>query len=113
MCILPFAMPLLTPDYNNYIKRAWTYRASLLKQIEEGERPTSTPVNEHPYGEDTKVVDRLRLRGVFLSEAEQASAEKMYREGMSMTAIAKFYGCHYTTIGRILRRRNVPIQEKP
>ena len=105
-------MPLLTPDYNNYIKRAWTYRASILRQLKEGESPISAPVNEHPYGEDTKVVDQLRVRGVILSEAEHAEAENMYRNGMSMAAIARLYGCHYTTIGRILRRRNVPIREK-
>ena len=103
-------MPLLTPDYNNYIKRAWTYRASILLQLKEGERPISKPTNKHPYGKDTKVVDQLRVRGVILSEAEQAEAENMYRKGMSMAAIARLYGCHYTTIGRILRKRNVPIR---
>lgn len=35
----------------------------------------------------------------------------MYRKGMSMAAIARLYGCHYTTIGRILRKRNVPIRQ--
>lgn len=80
-------MPLLTPDYNNYIKRAWTYRASILRQLKEGERPISKPTNEYPYGKDTKVVDQLRIRGFILSESEQAEAENMYRKGMSMAAI--------------------------
>lgn len=104
-------MPLLIPDYNNYIKRAWAYRASILRQLKEGERPISKPTNEYPYGKNTKVVDQLRVRGGILSEAEQAEAENMYRKGMSMAAIARLYGCHYTTIGRILRRRNVPIRK--
>ena len=104
-------MPLLIPDYNNYIKRAWAYRASILRQLKEGETPISKPTNEYPYGKNTKVVDQLRVRGGILSEAEQAEAENMYRKGMSMAAIARLYGCHYTTIGRILRRRNVPIRK--
>lgn len=57
------------------------------------------------------MVKKLCVQQKILIEAERVEVEKMYRNGMTMTAIARFYGCHYTTVGRILRRRNVPIRE--
>ncbi|HIW58363.1 MAG TPA: helix-turn-helix domain-containing protein [Candidatus Anaerobutyricum avicola] len=41
---------------------------------------------------------------------EQTKIENLYQKDMTMAAIAKCYGCHCSTIGRILRRRNVPIR---
>ena len=52
---------------------------------------------------------RITLKQTILTEAQRAEAEIMYRKGMTMSAIADTFGCHYTTIGRILRQRNVPI----
>ncbi len=41
-----------------------------------------------------------------LTPAEQTEAIAKYKNGMTMTAIANLYGCHYITISRLLRPRN-------
>ena len=62
--------------------------------------------------EGTKFASKITLKQTILTEAQRAEAEIMYRKGMTMSAIADTFGCHYTTIGKILRQRNVPIREK-
>ena len=75
--------------------------------------PSNRPADNPPDYVGTKLVNSLSVQQVILSEEQKAQAELMYRDGQTMSAIAKAFGCHYTTIGRILRRRKVPIREKP
>ena len=92
---------------------AWDCRASILERLNRGETPIDKNGNKYPYDEDVKFVSKINVKQTILTETDKVEVESMYCSGMSMSAIARIYGCHYTTIGRILRRRNVPIREKP
>lgn len=102
-------MLITTPNLKK-VKRAWVCRASILERLDKGELPIDKPDRKHPYRRGTKFVNKIIVKQTILSEAEKAAVENMYLSGMSMSDIARIYGCHYTTIGRILRRRNVPIR---
>ena len=62
------------------------------------------------YGEDVKMVCQRKLKLKLLTAEEKDEVVKMYHTGLNMTEIAKHYSCHHTTIGRILRKRNVCIR---
>lgn len=104
-------MPLSTLNLKK-VKRAWDCCTSILESLDRGEVSIDKPSNKYPYDEGTKFASTITLKQTILTEAQRAEAEIMYRKGMTMTAIADILGCHYTTIGRILRQRNVPIREK-
>lgn len=103
-------MPLTTLNLKK-VKAALAYRASILERLDSGKLSINKPERKYPYDEDTKIVKELRVKQKFLTMDEQAEVENLYLKGMTMTAIAKCYGCHCSTIGRILRRRNVPIRK--
>jgi len=66
---------------------------------------------EHPFGEDVKMVSRITKEQKLLTPAEKDELVIKYQSGMTMAAIADIYGCHYTTVGRILRRKGVEVSE--
>ena len=103
-------MPLTTLNLKK-VKAALACRASILERLDKGKLSINKPERKYPYDEDTKIVKELRVKQKFLTMEEQAEVENLYRKGMTMTAIAKCYGCHCSTIGRILRRRNVSIRK--
>ncbi|HJA72436.1 MAG TPA: helix-turn-helix domain-containing protein [Candidatus Lachnoclostridium stercoravium] len=82
----------------------------MLEQLDGSDSPIGKPERKYPYPEGTKFANKIIVKQTILSEADKAGVENMYRNGMSMSDIARIYNCHYTTIGRILRRRNVPIR---
>ena len=102
-------VPLSTLDLKK-VKAALACRSSILEQIDRGELPSDKPEQKYPYPEGTKFANKINVKQTILSEADKAAVENMYLSGMSMSAIARIYNCHYTTIGRILRKRNVPIR---
>ncbi|SRR5699024_7322876 len=104
-------MPLSTLNLKK-IKRAWDCCASILEKLDRGEVSIDSPGNKYPYDEGTKFASKITQKQITLTEAQRVEVEKMYRKGMTMAAIADTFGCHYTTIGRILRQRNVSIREK-
>ena len=103
-------MPLTTLNLKK-VKAALACRASILGRIDRGEIPIDKPDRKYPYPSGTKFVNKINVKQTILSEADKVAVENMYLSGMSMSDIARIYGCHYTTIGRILRRRNVPIRK--
>ena len=102
-------VPLSTLDLKK-VKAALACRSSILEQIDRGELPSDKPEQKYPYPEGTKFANKINVKQTILSEADKAAVENMYLSGMSMSAIARIYNCHYTTIGRILRKRNVPVR---
>ncbi|HIZ23105.1 MAG TPA: hypothetical protein IAA21_09975, partial [Candidatus Blautia faecigallinarum] len=44
-----------------------------------------------------KFASKITLKQTLLTEAQRAEAESMYRKGMTKSAIADTFGCHYTT----------------
>ena len=104
-------MPLSTLNLKK-VKRAWDCCASILEKLDRGEASIDSPGNKYPYDEGTKFASKITQKQITLTEAQRVEIEKMYRKSMTMAAIADTFGCHYTTVGRILRQRNVPIREK-
>lgn len=104
-------VPLTTLDLKK-VKRAWDCRASILERLDRGELPLDKPGNKYPYDEGTKFASKITQKQMTLTESQRTEAVKMYCKGMSMAAIADTFGCHYTTIRRILRQRNVSIRGK-
>ena len=95
-------MPLSTLNLKK-VNAALACRRSISRQIEQGEVPEKA-VKPDLYGKDVKMVDNLTLRPKMLTQEERAGVITKYQSGMSMSSIADIYGCHYTTVGRILRK---------
>ena len=102
-------MPLSTLNLKK-LKTALACRASILERLDRGELPIAKPERRYPYPEGTEFASKIYVKQTILSETDKAAVENMYLSGMLMSDIARVYGCHYTTVGRILRRRNVPIR---
>ena len=83
---------------------------SISRQIEQGEVPEKA-VKPDLYGKDVKMVDNLTLRPKMLTQEERAGVIAKYQSGITMSSIADIYGCHYTTVGRILRKAGVEIRQ--
>lgn len=95
------------------VKDALACHNSIIQILNEYDIPLDCLPDKSPDSPEAKLVNSLSVRQVILTEEQKAQAELMYRDGQTMSTIAKAFGCHYTTIGRILRRRKVPIREKP
>lgn len=103
-------MPLSTLDLKK-VKRALTCRTAVMNRISKGEVTLDKSTKKCLYGENVKMVENLQLRPVILTDEERKQVAVKYQSGLTMADIANFYGCHYTTIGRILRKQNIPIRD--
>ena len=108
------SMRISTPDLN-HVKTALTYRSVILKKIIMGEadivKTSKASKEECPYGVDIRMVRKITKEQKLLTSAEKDELVAKYNTGMSMAAIAAIYGCHYTTVGRILRRKSVDVRK--
>ena len=57
------------------------------------------------------MVNKITKEQKLLTSAEKDELVIKYKTGMTMAAIADIYDCHYTTVGRILRRKSVDVRE--
>lgn len=105
-------MRLSTPYLNKSIKKALAFRVKILKKsISDKSAVSKLDKDNHPFGGDVKMVREHKLQCRLLTTSEQDEAIEKYKQGMTMMAIAAVYGCHYTTIGRLLRKRGCTIRE--
>ena len=88
-------VPITTPNLKK-VKAALACRASILERLDKGELPIDKPDRKYPYRQGTKFVNKIIVKQTILSEAEKAAVENMYLSGMSMSDIARIYGCHCT-----------------
>jgi len=95
----------------NNLKTALAHRSAILNNIISDENAFVNSREENPFGEDVKMVRKIKQKQIILTPAEKDEIAPKYESGLTMTAIADQYGCHYTTIGRILRQRGVAIRE--
>ena len=96
----------------NYIRTALTHRNAILKDILSSDEPLpKNESNDYPFGEDVKIIHQHKLNCKLLTPTEKDGVVTKYKCGMTMAAIADEYGCHYTTIGRILRQKGVEIRD--
>jgi len=95
----------------NRIRTALTHRNAILKDISSDDAPSAKDESKDcPFGEDIKIVRQHTLKSKLLTSAEKDEVVVKYKCGMTMVAIADEYGCHYTTISRILRQKGVEIR---
>ena len=96
----------------NLVKTALAYRSSIHKSSLCNKDAILESENIHPFGKEVKMVRALTIRPKLLTDTEKSEAEINYENGMTMIALADRYGCHYTTVGRILRKRGVEIRDR-
>lgn len=103
---------LSTPYLNKSIKKALAHHTRILKKSLSNKSATvKICKEEQPFGQDVKMVRRHKLKCKLLTPAEQDEVVAKYEDGLSMMAIANIYGCHYTTVGRLLRKKGVKIRK--
>jgi hypothetical protein len=99
-------------DLNN-VRAALVHRAKVLKKIIINESAAvKAKIDDHPFGEDVKMVRQRQLKPKLLTPAEKDDVVIKYESGMTMTDIANEYRCHYTTVGYILRSKGVEIRDR-
>jgi hypothetical protein len=72
----------------------------------------ATPKEDHPFGEDVKMVRQCRLRPKLLTPAEKEDVVAKYKSGMTMTAIANEYRCQFNHLNAI-KRGAQPVSKHP
>ena len=65
-----------------------------------------------PFGKNVKMIRSLTQRPVYLTANEKDEIATKYENGLTMSDLAREYGCHYTTVGRILRKKEVNIRDQ-
>ena len=100
----------LTERNLNQIQTALAHRSAILDATLTDEAATVKSEQPNLYGDDVRMVHQHTLSVKLLTPDERDEAIAKYESGMTMTAVADLYGCHYTTVGRLLRTRGVEIQ---
>jgi len=97
----------------NRVKTAIAHRCAILgKSIGDDSPSVKLKNEENPFGEDVKMVSRHKLNLKLLTTAEKDEVATKYESGMTMTAISDECGCHYATVGRILKTKGVQIRKR-
>jgi Mor family transcriptional regulator len=66
---------------------------------------STIPINKkNSINKEPKVVTKLTRGYKIFTNAEKEELIMKYKNGVSMTELAKEYGCHHTTVGRLLRK---------
>lgn len=91
----------------NNVNAAISHRQSILEMHPREELTIDKTHVRYSIDEDAKTIHALTQRLKILTNDEKDELEAKYEGGMTMAALANEYGCHYTTVGRILRSRNV------
>ncbi|MCL2254931.1 MAG: hypothetical protein FWC09_10865 [Lachnospiraceae bacterium] len=95
--------------YLKKLKTALSHRSAILN---DSLREVRESVKENLYGNDVKIVRKNTRKLRFLTDAEKDGVAEKYQSGMTMMAIADLYGCHYTTVGCVLRVKGVEIRSR-
>jgi hypothetical protein len=102
---------LSAPFFNNSIKTVLRYRTAILKNSINRKGGFVKSGEESPYGDDVKIIHGIIQQQKYLTNAEKDGVVEKYEAGFNMTEISRIYGCHYTTIGSILRKRGVAVRD--
>ena len=104
-----FSMVRLSALDLNTVRTAVLHRSEILKR---GYIGISSKMDEDcPFGENVKMIRMLTQRHVCLTAPEKDAIAIKYERGATMLDLAGEYGCHYTTVGRILRKRGAIIRD--
>ena len=109
-CIHTIIMTLriLALDLNK-VKTALAQRSAILGRIGEANEIETTKLieEENIWGEGVKIIRKCTPNRKPFTSAEKADIAEKYKSGMTKTAIADFYGCHPSTVSRILGRKGM------
>jgi DNA-directed RNA polymerase specialized sigma24 family protein len=101
----------ITGRYLNHLQTAVAYKKALLNGIISGKPEFAVPnQDENFYGEDVKVVGKIAQKQKYLTPPEKDEVVEKYADGLTIKEIAKIYGCHRSTVRRILVKRGVAIR---
>ncbi len=100
-------MPISAPNLNKSVRAALAGKMGKKRGSEATNNAHTT--DDRPFGEDVKMVRQHKLHSRLLTPAEQDEAVTKYQTGMTMTAVADLYGCHRTTIRKLLITRGINI----
>ncbi len=105
-------MRITSLHLNKYVKSALTSKARIFKENRGSEtaEATNTSPDDHPFGEDVKMIRQHKLHSRLLTPAEKDEAIAKYASGLNMTEVAKIYGCDRTTILRTLRKKGIAVR---
>jgi hypothetical protein len=102
----------LTGRNLNHIEVALSHRSAILRRSQDSENTCTKPTAKaHLYDDDVKMVREHKLASKLMTPTEKDEAVRKYESGMSMSAVADEYGCHYTTVGRLLKIRKISIRQ--
>ncbi len=102
---LMLLVPISAPHLNKSVRAALAGKARVM-----GKKRGSEATNNAHTTDDVKMVRQHKLKSRLLTPAEQDEAVAKYQTGMTMTAVADLYGCHRTTILKLLRNRGCAIR---
>jgi hypothetical protein len=94
---------LITGRYLNHIKATLAQRSAILNNSLKDNTQIVKSENDNLFGDNVIMVRRYTLNSKLLAVTEKDEVVKKYEAGMTLTAIANFYECHYTAVGRFLR----------
>ena len=104
-------VPISAPHLNKSVRAALAGKARIMGKKRGSEATNNAhTTDDRPFGEDVKMVRQHKLKSRLLTPAEQYEAVAKYQTGMTMTAVADLYGCHRTTILKLLRNRGCTIR---
>ena len=94
----------------NNSKGALAHRSAILDKIIDDKGTFANASELCSFGEDVKMVRKIVQKQKYLTPIEKDELGPKYESGQSMAAILDEYSYHYTTVGRILRKRGAVIR---
>ena len=94
----------------NPTRIALKHRAKILSRSLSENNDDLDVTEENIWGEGVEVVHKCKPNRKPITPAEKKEFVARYEAGASMGEIARFYNCHHTTVGKILRQMGVEIR---
>ena len=94
----------ISPPYSNKsVNDALVCRSKVVKKSLQHKADKIKIKKICPYDLSVEIVCKITQPQKLLKSTEKHEIKAKYENGMTMAAIASLYGCHYTTVGRILK----------
>jgi len=92
----------------NKVDTAVAYRTQIRERDFNNDTIFSTSENSlHNTCEDSKIISKISHKQTHLTPAEKDELVAKYKNGITMRALAELYGCHHTTVRRILKTHKI------
>jgi len=92
----------------NKVNAAVAYRTQIRERDFTNAITSSTSDNSlYDTCEDSKIISKISHKQTHLTLAEKDELVAKYKDGMTARTLAELYGCHHTTVSRILKMYEV------